>query len=376
MADNIQIVNGKASFARRFGSKAAWHNLGQSVKGNDTHTWAIEANADWDVNPTNGYAITGTNADGSPIYSQIPDMRVYLRSDNNSVLSYVGPNTHPLQNRDAFTFFQPFLDSGAAELDTAMVLDGGRKVVVTARIIGGTTAIGGVDEVERYIILSNCHNGLEAVRVGYTPIRVVCANTLAMAKRDSRSKLIRVSHSKQVTANVTAIRATMDAVNEGFNVTFDQFNALERCRNITQKDLIKFAKIVFKIEENPATLRISKQGQTKLDDILRLYDRNVATVGEMMREMKEREEQERANNAIMGEKLLDTILENMEAGRGADISPASWWTAYNAATEFTTHQQGRSEEGRFLSNLDGGPNSKVNDLALETAMVMSGLQSA
>ena len=34
------------------------------------------------------------------------------------------------------------------------------------------------DEIEKYILLSHSHDGSLAVRVGFTPIRVVCANTL------------------------------------------------------------------------------------------------------------------------------------------------------------------------------------------------------
>ena len=38
------------------------------------------------------------------------------------------------------------------------------------------------DDLKNYVCISNGHDGLNAFRVFYTPIRVVCANTLAMAE--------------------------------------------------------------------------------------------------------------------------------------------------------------------------------------------------
>jgi phage/plasmid-like protein (TIGR03299 family) len=97
----------------------------------------------------------------------------------------------PLQNDQAFQFFDPFVSSGLVTLETAGSLREGKRVWILARIAENSdVGIVGDDIVRKYLLLSNSHDGTTAVRVGFTPIRVVCANTLAMAVRNGQSQLI------------------------------------------------------------------------------------------------------------------------------------------------------------------------------------------
>src|SRR5208282_996578 len=51
---------------------------------------------------------------------------------------------------------------------------------------------------EKFILLSHGHDGSLAVRVGFTPIRVVCQNTLSMAHGSAASRLIRCKHTRDI----------------------------------------------------------------------------------------------------------------------------------------------------------------------------------
>src|SRR5205823_9488561 len=105
------------------------------------------------------------------------------------------------------------------------------------------------DTVEKYLLLSHGHDGSLAVRCGFTPVRVVCANTLAMAHGSDASKLIRVKHTKDVLENLANIREVMDLANQQFEATAEQYRLLAR-KSINQADLRRYVRRVLKIEDD------------------------------------------------------------------------------------------------------------------------------
>ena len=118
------------------------------------------------------------------------------------MLGVVGPRYTILQNQDAFKWFQPFLEAKEAALHTAGSLRGGSRIWVLAKLNREPLVIAQGDEVEKYLLLSHSHDGSLAVRVGFTPIRVVCQNTLSMAHNADASKLIRFKHTKDIHENL------------------------------------------------------------------------------------------------------------------------------------------------------------------------------
>src|SRR5262249_51406745 len=182
MAHQLEVINGKASMF--FVGKLPWHGLGQQLPGRPTVREAITASGlDWDVELVP--LVTGDSHAPAPA-------RAVRRARDQSVLGVVGMQYRALQNMDAFTWFSPFLDTGLAALHTGGGLCDGKKVWLLARIEREPLVIGEGDEIQKFVLLSNSHDGTTSVRVGFTPIRVVCANTLALAHADrAGSKLIR-----------------------------------------------------------------------------------------------------------------------------------------------------------------------------------------
>src|SRR4051794_34975099 len=181
-----------------FTGRTPWHGLGQELAGRPSVAEAIEASGlGWDVE----LVPLVTRDAGEPAPA-----RAVRRATDRRVLGVVGPAYRPLQNRDAFAFLQPLLDAGLASLHTGGSLCGGRKVWLLAQFEREPLVIADGDEVRKFVLLSNSHDGSSSLRVGFTPIRVVCANTLSLAHADAAgSRLIRVRHTSRLQDNLQAL---------------------------------------------------------------------------------------------------------------------------------------------------------------------------
>jgi len=293
--------------------------------------------------------------------------KVFVRSDSGATLSVVGPNTHPLQNEHAFDFFQPFLDSGDCKLETAGSLGMGKKIWVMVKIQRANSEIVKGDEVAKFVLLSNSHDGTTAVRVGFTPIRVVCANTLAMAHKDEASKLLRVRHTADVKKNVESIRETMNIADASFEATAEQYRFLAS-RQINAADLRKYVKVVLGMDDDEKKLKT--RSLNTLNEIIKAHDdklkmqqlQNVIADKGIVQEQLQKEY---AN-------ILDAVLANMEQGRGTEnaASRGTFWTAYNALNEHLNYNKGNKPDTR-MNSLWFGENAKLNIEALKVATEMA-----
>lgn len=342
-----------------------WHGIGVVIVDAPSIAEGIKlAGLAWDTIVESLYRKIGDGFTGQDEFA-----RVFVRSDNGKTLGVVGPNTHPLQNVKAFDFFEPFVAAKEATLETAGSLDEGRKVWVMAKINRDNSVIVKGDEVAKFVLLSNSHDGTTAVRVGFTPIRVVCANTLAMAHNNKASKLLRVRHSKKVEENLELIREAMNLANVEFEATADQFRFLAS-RQISAKDLRNYVKIVFKME--PDDSKLPTRSNNILNDILKHHDEKNAIVRELLAAHAEEKEKAEAVALSMLDAAIEATTGNFEAGRGSDIpaSRGTYWSAYNAVNEYLNYSRGHNPDTR-LNSLWFGQNATTNNLALEVATKMA-----
>lgn len=303
-----------------FFGNTPWHGLGTPLEEADLYDWqraCVKSGLDWEVELT-PLVTADTQA-------KVTHRGVRRKSDGR-ILGVVGPRYHPLQNRDAFAWFQPFLEAKEASLNTAGSLCEGSRVWVLAKLNRDPIVVTAGDDVEKYLLLSHSHDGSLAVRVGFSPIRVVCSNTLALAHRSDASKLIRVKHSASLHENLANIREVMNVANAEFEATAEQYKLLAR-KSINQTDLRAYVKRVLKVEGKPST---------------------------------------RMQNTI------NEIIGLCEFGKGNTMPSIrnTLWSSYNGVTEWLGYQRGNSESNR-LNSLWFGDSANVNKHALETALTMA-----
>jgi phage/plasmid-like protein (TIGR03299 family) len=318
MAHEIEMVGNKASMA--YFGETPWHNLGTPLTPDDLYDWqsvCVKSGLDWEAE-----LVPLLTADTQ---AKVEHQAVRRKTDGR-ILGVVGKNYHVLQNREAFQWFQPFLDAKEAALHTAGSLQEGSRVWVLAKMNRDPLIIAPGDEVEKFILLSHGHDGSLAVRVGFTPIRVVCSNTLALAHRADASKLIRVRHSASVVENLDSIRAVMSLANAEFEATADQYRLLAR-KSINQADLRRYIKKVLKVEGDKISTRTMN--------------------------------------------MMQQITALCEFGRGNDLASVSgtYWTAYNGVNEWLSYNRGHNQQNR-LNSLWFGDSANMNKHALETALTM------
>ena len=324
-----------------FSGEVPWHGRGVNLTNEDqisTARMIAASGLDWTVTQQALYTADGAKA---PALANV-------RASDGSILGVVGIDYSVLQNYEAFDFFQPFLDAGQARLETAGSLRGGKRVWVLARVTAAPLEIVKGDAVEAFIMISNSHDGTMAVRAGFTPIRVVCANTLAAAHGGNRSRLIRVRHQGKVAETLDAVRESMDLVRGEFVATTELYRALAS-KPLAAGDLERYVRQIFAPKAKPA-VDVQEVGALLLDSML---DASGAVLANEDQECK---------------RLTATIERLAAEGRGHDIEGVmgTWWGAYNAVTEFLSYERGRSEDTR-LDSLWFGQGANLNRKALQIA---------
>lgn len=219
MAHNINFneQTGKHSF---FSVKEkAWHGLGQIVQDYPTSTEAIHhAGLDYTVEkrPLFTYGNENMKPDGD-ICLRIPEIEVpgyyaTLRTDTEQVLGVVGKDYEVVQNIDAFTFFDAIVGGEGIMYETAGALGKGERIFITAKL-PGYIKVGSDDLIEKYLFLTTSHDGFGSITAAFTPIRIVCNNTLNAALRNS-SNSIKIRHTQNAKERLEQAHKVMGIANK------------------------------------------------------------------------------------------------------------------------------------------------------------------
>lgn len=198
----------------------AWHGVGQII---DKYPTSAEALI---------YAGLNFTVEKLPNIQRLPNGNETIskqsfftyRTDTGAILGdRVGPDYHIIQNIDAFTFFDSIVGGDDGILyETAGALGNGERIFITAKL-PGYIKVGSDDLIEKYIFLTTSHDGTGSVIAAFTPVRIVCANTLAAALRN-KSHTVRIRHTNGASERLKQAHKVMGISNELAGAMQDIFN--------------------------------------------------------------------------------------------------------------------------------------------------------
>jgi phage/plasmid-like protein (TIGR03299 family) len=183
------LANGKHSLA--FIGATPWHGLGQKLtEGATIEEWLKESTLDYEVLRA---AVTFETAFGK---QQIKNQNVLYRSDTGDLLGQVSVNRYNVvQPKTVLEFFRDLVALKGMTIETAGALNGGTRVWALARNCK-EIRVKGTDVVVPYVLCNTSYDGTSTSEALFTTIRVVCQNTLNMARTNTVGNVVRVPHYK------------------------------------------------------------------------------------------------------------------------------------------------------------------------------------
>lgn len=316
-----QIERNYAFFAS---NTPAWHDLGHVLKDAPTVKEAWRMAYPHELFQLD-IAAKLPSDDGAALYHDAPGYSAIVR-DDGKVLGVHSDRYGLTQPYDVFARFEPLIDSGLVELEAGGSLCDGRKMWALAKVKGAESDIVPGDPIKGYLLFQTSFDGSCTAGAGFTGVRVVCANTLAMAQEDVT---YRTKHTKHVNTRLDSIRDDIARTLHVFRENVESMRAL-------------------------ATKQVTRKAQET-------YIRHVLVGPDTTQEISTKLEN----------KVCD-VIELLDTQKGLELVPrvrGTAWQAYNAVTDYLTHHAGRTQDSRLDSQWFGA-NAKVNQKALELAFTM------
>ncbi|SFH37475.1 DUF932 domain-containing protein [Pedobacter insulae] len=347
MAHNLNFNEQTGRYSFFSVQQKAWHNLGQVVKDYPTSSEAIKhAGLDYEVIKSplftkgNGLSVNDKNelAEGSSIL--LPDNFATMRTDTNAVFGVVGKDYHIVQNADAFSFFDAIVGGGDGILyETAGALGKGERIFITAKLPGYIRVGSGDDVTEKYIFLTTSHDGSGSITAAFTPIRIVCQNTLNASLR-SMSNVVRIRHTSGARQRLEDAHRVMGLANTMTDQLEGIFNQWATVR-ITDKDVKKLIQLA--LCPNKETMDFLKKGSE--DEISTVFKNTV-------------------EDAFSYAMIADT--QQMETTKGTVFG------AYNAITGYYQNvRKYRDDDAKLQSIIMGGTAQSKSQKAFELCAAFS-----
>lgn len=322
MAHELEIAqDGTASMA--YVGETPWHGLGKRLPADVSPQQMLEAaNLNWTVEKVPMFY----NAEGGPVLTK---SRALIRSSDKKLLTVINDSWNPVQNEEAFDFFNDFVSAGDMEMHTAGSLRDGKMVWALAKIKDSFEIFGG-DKVEGFLLFSNPHEFGRSIDVRFTPVRVVCNNTMTLALENKSKYAVKVNHRAKFDG---------DQVKETLGIAKDQLTRYKE-----------------------QALFLGKK-KFKKESITEYFNRVFPT-------LSKDESKKFEINKVPVSRQAEEAMAVLHLQPGAHFAQGTWWQAFNTVTYMADHKLGRSQDSRLSSSwygLNRAKKEKALELAIEYA---------
>lgn len=317
----------------------AWHNLGVVIQDDLTALQAADRfGLLWPVDNRPVFYLS-ENGEYRLVDSHVANIRT-KDADNNPIehlLGIVGSNYQICQNRELAEFTDALSQSGNVVIESCGSIRGGERVWFLAR--GQSFKVGGVDEVFPYILVSNSHDGAQAIRVTPTTVRVVCSNTLHMVIPNAEhfsnrpeSAAITIRHSGKIHDKLEQAKRALAYYGETLKRNVELFEALQAKKLDQEQGLELFAQSYSAFWEAATPEELTSPD----DEVKRVAENRM----ERMR---------KATEAFLGRYKAESHALGLEN---------SAWAYFNAVTGYVQHEK-RSRGKDDASRVDSRRESNL-----------------
>lgn len=276
MAHEISLaVDGNNETAEAlFAGVSAWHGLGQTLD-------VVTLKDVYDMLPaveksplTANYSMPSLDGNGEPIIIPITTHSAMVRTDNMRPVGIVGNDYQPYQYSQLVTdFVAPMIDDNAATIETAILLSGGARCNVLLKLNGEDLQLdddNDKDTMQPYILVRSGHDGITKVSLRATGVRVVCANTEAMAVRCKA--LASTRHTAKMGVRIADIQHSLADTYKAFQSYAKSMRSLHMLKATTD-DVKAFAFSQFDYDPSAEDTRGRTRAYNNVKAYLRVYNK-------------------------------------------------------------------------------------------------------
>lgn len=309
------------------GMLGAYARFGKEAEGTTVKEVLQNANADFNIGMESIYTKDG---------KVIPNQFRTFREDTDETFGVVKGTYKVMQNERLLNISDDLVKREKVIWDRIGLVDNGRKIVASFKMPEGFS-IGGMDDVDQYIMLQNTNDGSGGIRILPSNVRIACSNQFTymqslLNKMGINKNALTIRHSARqedrIAQLVEALRI-VDHLNQTFMETATELINVE----MSQDERINFYIDTLGLKQNEDMMKGGKD-----------YDAN--------------------NPYGLGTRGQNTLTELLEL----ELAPTnqlngmggSAWGCFNTATEYIDHSWTYSKDG------------KSSDSKVESAIVGAG----